>query len=348
MNTGDASTYTVSKWLDDNLVTVVPSSKVSEVAKIMRQADVGAVLVTDDDAVLGVFSERDMVNRVIGAGLAPESESVESHMTTEIITIDKNAQPDDALAIMLKRNIRHIPVLDEGRLIGMISSRDLLRRYYNLLDQQYHDLRRKASEMEKLLSVSSDDRLAQVLEQNNKLRQLAMTDELTGLYNNRHFQQRLFEEIERAKRYNYPVSLLFADVDYFKQYNDTNGHVEGDNALRSVGRILQNFSMEIHISAKLRKTDIVARYGGEEFVVLLPYTAADRAIEVGERLRKTVEDYPFKNEETLPGKNLTVSIGVADFPGLSGSSEELIRHADAALYHSKSTGRNKVSVYNKT
>lgn len=337
--------FSVTNWLDKNLVVMHPTETVAAACRKMHDNATGAVLVAENDSILGIFSERDLLNRVIAKGLNTEQEQVATHMTKELMTLDENASPDDAMALMLKQNIRHIPVLKNSQLCGVISARDLLRRYYNMLDQQNHDLRRKNLELEGLLHTPPDDRIALILEQNEKLRRMAMTDELTGLYNNRHFQMRLNEEVERARRYNYPVSLLFADVDYFKQYNDLNGHVEGDNALRAVGRILQNFSMEIHISAKLRKTDIVARYGGEEFVVLLPYTTVERAIDVGERLRKSIYDYPFKNEESLPDKNLTISIGIAGFPSQAQNAEELVRMADSALYQAKNTGRNRVCRY---
>ncbi len=166
--------------------------------------------------------------------------------------------------------------------------------------------------------------------------ELAVTDEMTQLYNYRYFRQRLQEEFSRAQRYAHQLSILIIDIDHFKHYNDLHGHPGGDRVLRRVGSLLKS-----HI----RTTDFAARYGGEEFVVILLEAGKKRARGRAERLRKAVESYHFEHEEQQPGKNLTISLGVASFPDDAGAPQELINVADKALYKAKHAGRNTVRAH---
>ncbi len=167
-------------------------------------------------------------------------------------------------------------------------------------------------------------------------KELSITDDLTGLYNRRYFNQRFDREVLRAKRYRRPLSILMVDIDYFKSYNDINGHLLGDDVLKKVAYLIES---------NLRKADIVARYGGEEFVILLPEINKSHADQVAEKLRRTVELRHFPKEQYLPNKNLTISIGLATLPDDSTNSRELIEFADRALYRAKAEGRNRVVIY---
>lgn len=166
-----------------------------------------------------------------------------------------------------------------------------------------------------------------------KLQQLAITDGLTRLYNSRSFYTQLELEIDRSNRYNHPLALLLLDIDHFKDYNDTYGHLEGDKVLVQFSRIIKTC---------LRANDSAYRYGGEEFTVILPETGADEAKTVAQRIRASLEDVAFRPH---PDKSVckTISIGVTEyFP-----KEELtsfIKRADEAMYLSKQNGRNRVSV----
>ena len=170
---------------------------------------------------------------------------------------------------------------------------------------------------------------------NERLEQLLMVDEKTGLYNFREFQRRLRAEWSRAERYGVPLSLVFFDLDHFKQINDALGHPAGD-------KILQEFSMLATGGA--RANDIAARYGGEEFAVILPHTKREMALRVAERIRRAVDAFTF-NADDKP-THVTVSGGVATYPGGKGidSMDALVRSADAALYRAKDQGRNCVVV----
>ncbi len=167
-------------------------------------------------------------------------------------------------------------------------------------------------------------------------KELSITDDLTGLYNRRYFNQRFEREVQRAKRYRRPLSIIMVDIDYFKNYNDINGHLLGDEVLKKVAYLIES---------NLRKADIVARYGGEEFVILLPEIDKSHADQVAEKLRRTIELKHFPKEQYQPNKNLTISIGLATLPDDSTNSRELIEFADRALYRAKAEGRNRVIAY---
>jgi diguanylate cyclase (GGDEF)-like protein/PAS domain S-box-containing protein len=162
---------------------------------------------------------------------------------------------------------------------------------------------------------------------------LSYTDDLTGISNHRYFIHQLTVEVKKQKRYPTALSLLMIDIDYFKHYNDTNGHLAGDQVLRAVAML---------IGHGVRDSDIVARYGGEEFSAILINTGKKEAMEIAERVRKLVAENGFPNESAQPNGKLTVSIGAATFSPSIGTLTDLIREADNALYRAKRTGRNRV------
>jgi diguanylate cyclase (GGDEF)-like protein len=229
--------------------------------------------------------------------------------------------------IMLREGIRSLiasPLKTEGRIVGILYVDDFKPRQYTT---------REIS----LLSLLSTF-AAMAIEKTKLLestRQLAITDELTGLYNHRHFRQQLNIETNRADRYGRSLSLMMIDIDYFKHYNDTNGHLKGNEVLKEVGRILKETSREV---------DIVARYGGEEFSIIMPETKRRRAFVLSERLRKRIASHKFENAQKQPNKKLTVSIGAASYPESAGTAFDLIAEADKALYEAKRAGRNTVCV----
>jgi len=162
---------------------------------------------------------------------------------------------------------------------------------------------------------------------------LAITDELTGLYNYRHLQSRLDQEVGRAVRYGHSVSLLMIDVDRFKDFNDTFGHRAGDVALADIAGVL---------SEDVREIDLVARYGGEEFAVVLPETDDPGAHIVAEKIREAVSQRLFADADGVRCCQLTVSIGLATLPTHASDKESLLRESDEALYNAKNGGKNRV------
>jgi len=167
-------------------------------------------------------------------------------------------------------------------------------------------------------------RTHELAEANSRLAQLAVTDGLTGLYNHRHFHERLALELERSQRSGAALSLVMIDVDQFKHYNDHQGHPAGDEVLRQLARLL---------SEGRRANDIVARYGGEEFTLILVDSAKFTAAKIAERLRERVAEHRFAFGEQQPLGHVSISAGVATYPEDG---------ADVALYAAKHAGRDRV------
>lgn len=184
--------------------------------------------------------------------------------------------------------------------------------------------------LEKLRAERSERRVLR-----SRLAELAITDPLTSLYNRRHFEDILRAEIDRIRRYGGHCALAMIDLDFFKNYNDTLGHLAGDALLRELGALLRG---------QMRTTDVLARYGGEEFALVMVNTAKDEAQTVMERLRTLVEEYPFRGGSIQPFGRLTVSVGIASCPQDGVGYEELIHKADGALYAAKRMGRNQIQV----
>ena len=168
---------------------------------------------------------------------------------------------------------------------------------------------------------------------NRLFQELAVRDGLTGLYNHRYFQEFLATELARSQRYGRVFSLVMLDVDFFKHYNDTQGHLEGDRLLCALAQLLKEC---------VRKSDVVARYGGEEFIAVLPETTREGALIFAEGLRQRIAEYAFPHRETQPLGSVTVSLGVSTYPQDGTDGPTLINCADQALYRAKRQGRNVV------
>lgn len=178
---------------------------------------------------------------------------------------------------------------------------------------------------------------SQLHEKIEALKKISITDPLTDLLNRRYFQGRLLEEVERTRRHQIPFSLVIMDVDNFKTFNDAYGHLEGDEILRRVSRVIRK-----HI----RAIDVASRYGGEEFTIIFPQTQKEDARIIAERLCKGIETEEVLQKKFQPSSP-TVSIGLASFPDDAETAEELVRNADRALYQAKVQGKNRVVVFNQ-
>ena len=184
----------------------------------------------------------------------------------------------------------------------------------------------------KKLQDELDSKNQQLEVANEQLKQLSITDGLTGLFNHRHVHELLHEEYERSKRTGDAMAVVMLDLDRFKDLNDTHGHPTGDVVLAETARILRDGAREI---------DMIGRYGGEEFIAILPDADESAALQFADRVRKQVEEHPYRND----GKEIrgTVSGGAAGARALEiEQPDELIKQADLALYEAKNSGRNRV------
>ena len=195
---------------------------------------------------------------------------------------------------------------------------------------------------EKELLVTLSSQVAVALENANlfsQAKELTITDDLTNIYNRRYFYQALTMEVKRSKRFKRPLSLLMVDVDYFKKFNDSFGHLVGDQVLKDLAAVL---------SKNIREVDTLARYGGEEFAIILLDTEVYNAYQIADKIRNIIEEH-FKDAkmgQQNVGK-ITISVGVSGMPADAITMDDLLNHADIALYSAKIKGRNQVVVYNR-
>lgn len=181
--------------------------------------------------------------------------------------------------------------------------------------------------------------LRKINEAQRKLVQLATIDDLTQLYNRRYFFERFNQEMERAKRYQRPLSCLILDIDHFKHVNDTYGHLSGDQVLIDIAQILRN---------NCRQSDLAGRYGGEELIIFLPETDSPGALIIAERIREMIEQHQTMDDrgEII---RVTVSMGVVSLTGPElekmDKNERIVQYADDALLRAKKDGRNRIEMY---
>jgi len=215
-----------------------------------------------------------------------------------------------------------VPMISQGKTIGVLNAESRKVGAFSEQDQ-------------KIFSILASS-AAMALENaslHQKMEELTVIDELTGIYNYRYFVQKLANELKRARRYHQNLSLLMIDIDWFKRYNDNYGHLFGNLILSDLAKVIKSC---------IRDTDVLIRYGGEEFVVILPQTEKEDARNIGERIRSKVEQAQFEEKEKKFKVSLTVSLGVATFPENGTEPEELVRSVDQALYLAKGKGKNLI------
>ena len=333
----------IGAYASGDPVCVTKATTVREAVAIMSARKIGAILVVDEGRLVGIFTERDLL-RIIGENSQHSLDlPIGQIMTIEPVCAQTTEDFDSVYNTMKGRGIRHVPVMDGNELVGIVSIRDLTHTYQNFLEAQYQEARSRISELERLTGMARDDRLKALMQEIERYRELSLTDPLTGLYNKRYFNSRLSEETARFKRYGHPFSLIFCDVDHFKQANDRFGHDFGDKVLCTIAALLSGQIQEINILSRLRKSDIVARYGGEEFVAILPGTQVDGARTAAEHARAAIEECTV--ESSGEAMKVTCSFGVAEMSADVPASDVLVKRADLALYSAKENGRNRVEAY---
>ncbi|MBM6616884.1 sensor domain-containing diguanylate cyclase [Bacillus suaedaesalsae] len=240
--------------------------------------------------------------------------------------ISKKDVNDDMLQLF-----RHLFNMEEMAVFPLISQMEKVGLL--IIDNPVNKKPITATDIESVVPIANQAAIAiQHSRLYTKIEDMALKDGLTGLYNQRAFQSFLDQLFPKDKEQD--LSLIILDIDFFKHFNDTNGHLLGNEVLVELARV---------ITQSIRNNDVAFRFGGEEFVVLLPNTTKVEAVEIAESLRRNVEKAKFPSEEHQPGGCLTVSLGVASSEGIVGStSYDLFDLADKALYEAKDTGKNRV------
>jgi len=225
---------------------------------------------------------------------------------------------------LVARSVLAVPLISRGRVIGVIEAIDAAGsgRFSN------EDARLLALLLEPA-AVAVDNALLL-----RRSEELSITDDLTKLYNSRFLNATLRREVERSKRYRTPVSLIFLDLDGFKNVNDQHGHLYGSRTLVEVGAV---------IKGTVREIDIVSRFGGDEFTVILPQTGPEGAMTIAERIRQRIADTSFLQEHGIEVR-ISASFGIASFPDHGKTKDELIARADQAMYAAKGRGKNGVAL----
>jgi len=218
------------------------------------------------------------------------------------------------------KSILSSPMITENRVVGILRLDSSSPEAYTPDDLRLLDI------ISDLGAVSLENAVLY-----KRIEELAIRDDLTGVFVRRYFKQRYTEEFDRVVKYQGKLNLLMLDIDHFKQYNDTYGHTAGDIVLKEVSEIL---------SKNVGAEDVVARYGGEEFIILLLGKDKSSAVEKADYIRKKVQEHPIILRRKKTG--ITVSIGVANYPQDSKLKGELVHQADISLYKAKTEGRNKV------
>lgn len=299
---------------------------VLEIHSFMDAKVVGILLVDDNGVDMRVHAssggQEDTLAGLklqVGKGVTGDAALTGQTQYVPDVTRDNRYVPIDPTI----RSELAVPLVNKGIVIGVLNLEADVQNHFSEEDQRVVEI----------MAAQISQILAKALLY-DELATMAVTDGLTGLFNHRQFFVRLEAEFKRAIRYSYPLSLIMLDIDYFKNFNDTHGHLKGDEVLREIAKI---------ITRTMRETDVVARYGGEEFAAILPLCHESTAVEVAERLRRSIEEARLGgNDNTAP---ITVSLGICTAPEHSSTHEELVRRADDAMYTSKRNGRNQCTLW---
>jgi diguanylate cyclase (GGDEF)-like protein len=296
----------VESLMEKHVITATSSDTVLVLAEKLRMHRIGALVIVDDNFFPeGIVTERDIVRAFLKYKGQTFDKKAREIMCSPVLGVTPGESIETAADLMAEKMVRRVPVVENNRLVGIISFEDItnaLEEYNALLRAQAEELREKANR-----------------------------DSQTGLYNKGFILEQLDYHIELAKRSDDAMALLMIDIDHFKNVNDTHGHLGGDEVLRELTAIFRE---------RMRAVNIAGRYGGEEFVIIAPMSNFESARHMAERLRKTVEEHVFRWR--VREIRITISIGVSIWNKHVRSGKEMIQIADDAMYEAKKDGRNRV------
>ncbi|MEP6913546.1 MAG: diguanylate cyclase [bacterium] len=311
-------------------------SKILTHAKELLQADRGSLWVFDEGsneiilrAAAGFTSAQSEVGRLrIGEGIS--GKVLESGLPLIVKNVmGAGLTPAPAERKYKTESFISYPITMGGRKIGVLNVTDKSGgRIFDEVDLSMLEI------IGPQIAVALER--AEWQERATQFQLMSITDPLTGLLNRRYLEERLTEELNRSKRYSYPMSCLMIDIDDFKSYNDRNGHQAGDVALKITAHSLK---------AALRSADIACRYGGEEFCILLPQTSLTEAGVIAERMRHKVTETDYPYGKSQPQRTVSISIGISTFGKHIDTAESVIAAADRALYDAKRLGKNRIEFY---
>ena len=295
-----------------------------------------SILVLDESAnelilkaAIGLATDPSTVSHMrVGEGVS--GEVMESGKALMVADVDLSGlTPAPAERLYKTKSFISYPIMIGGRKIGVLNVTDKSE------GGKYDDVDLSLLEIIGPQVALALER-AEWQERATEFQLMSITDPLTALPNRRYLEERLTEELNRSKRYDYPMSFLMIDIDDFKAYNDNNGHQAGDLALQITAHCLKS---------ALRSADVASRYGGEEFCILLPQTSITEAGVIADRIRHRVATTHFPHGKSQPLGRVTASIGVAAYSEIINSSETVIAAADRALYQAKSMGKDRIEFY---
>ncbi len=293
------------------------SSTIQAIKLIRENKNDSIIIKNSEEQHIGIFTTKDFMDIIQGE--YDFELPISNYMVKPLITLSQEATIAQALDFIKEMHFKRIVVVDENeKVVGIINQKELLRVVYN----KWIDLLKE--EGNKISKINEE-----LLASKSKLEEVASLDFLTQIYNRNKFESFLEYEIKKHARYENEIfSLLILDLDFFKEVNDTYGHLKGDYVLQEFARILKLSS---------RDSDLVARWGGEEFIILLPLTNIDEAILVAEKVRASIESHDFDNIK------ITCSVGIAQ-SHIHDTKDTVFKRADKALYKAKELGRNRVEI----
>jgi len=320
--------------LDAELESVLLSTLTDIIETFSEEITLDEILDTVTESLQNIFDRETIILQLLGDNFKKALKGKDVNLPSEVLeqTIGKshpvlinNTASFSQYKLLAQQGVTSFivsPFHQKRNVVGVIGIFSFENKQFTIKDL---NLLRKVSAPTSLLVENA------ILFDRTKI--LSITDSLTQLYNRRHFEEKLHKVLALGHEKSAKISLCIADVDFFKYYNDLNGHQEGDTVLRKIAEMLKQ---------GVKGSDIVGRYGGEEFIIIFPDTDKERAAKICENIRQKIKDYQFFNEKDQPNGDLTVSFGVATYPDDAKTPEQLIKQADFALYRAKEMGKNRV------